>query len=173
MWGYHKFINFVKRVSIVLIFLLFISFIALTYSVRHVVPDQVAFADFGKSAQGLYLTKTNVYYKNKAVLARYFAINLEKQLIRLSKVEVKALDIVHNFHFAYESDKGRDIFVDELGRVCIPVSPNEIRNQSQKGWLWWKLDSGRTSQIYYRTKPDPEMVKLVADIRAETGDKIQ
>jgi hypothetical protein len=171
MWRYHKFINFVKRISIVLIFLLFITFIALTYYVRHVVPDQATFAEFGKSAEVLYLSKTNVYYKNKAVLARYFAINLEKQLIRMSKDEVKHLEMEHNFYFAYGSDKGRDMLIDELGRVCITVNPNEIRNQSQKGWLWWKLDSGRTSRIYYRSDPDPEMVKLVADIRAETGDK--
>jgi hypothetical protein len=170
-WGYIKFVNFAKRVVILLMTLLFIAFIVLTFSVRNVVPKQAAFAEFGKGAEVFYLSETNEYYKNKDVLDRYFAINLEKTLKKLTKSEVKALRKTGNFYFAYGSDKGRDMFIDDLGRVCITVNPNEIRNKSQKGWLWWKLDGGRTSIIYYRTAADREMVKLVADIRAETGSK--
>jgi hypothetical protein len=169
VWGYIKFVNFAKRAAILLIAILFIFFIVLTYSVRNVVPKQAAFADFGKGAEAFYLSKTNQYYKNRDVLDRYFAINLKKPLNRLSKSQVMALRNTGNFYFAYGSDKGRDMFIDDLGRVFITVNPSEIRNQSQKGWLWWKLDGGRTSRIYYQSAPDPEMVKLVADIRAETG----
>jgi hypothetical protein len=170
-WGYIKFVNFAKRVAILLIVLLFISFIVLAFSVRNVVPNKVTFAEFGKGAEAFYLSETNEYYKNREMLDRYFAINLEKSLKRLTKSEVKALRNTGNFYFAYGSDKGRDMFVDDLGRVCITVNPHEIRNKSQKGWLWWKLDGGRTSVIYYKSAPDPEMVKFVADIRAETGNK--
>jgi hypothetical protein len=169
MWRYSKLIHFARRLFILLIVLLFIAFIVLTYVARDAVPQQLTFAEFGKSTDVLYLSKTTDYYKNKTVIDHYFAINLKKTVTLLDKIEVQSLPETGNFYFAYGSDKGRDMFVDDQGRIYITVSPTEIRNKSQKGWLWWRLDSGRSSQIYYRSAPDPEMVELVKTIRTETG----
>ncbi|QGQ99496.1 hypothetical protein EHS13_33875 [Paenibacillus psychroresistens] len=170
-WGYNKFINFVKRAVILLIVLVFIAFIVLSYSVRNVVPKQTGFADYGQFAESIYLAETKVNYQNKELLNRYFALNLNKPMTKLTNLEIKTLPETGIFKFSYISDEGRAVFVDELGSIYVTVNPHDIRNKSQKGWLWWRLDGGRTSMIYYRTAADPEMVKLVAEIRADTAKK--
>lgn len=152
--------------SVVAIFLLGIGL--LLYKVYSVVPTIQRFTDYGVVNE-FYFYENNMYYKNHEVIQKYFDINKDKYVKRTSKKNAQIASKVI-LRFAYNSDKGRDTFIDDEGRVFFVVSKPEIRNKSRLHWLWWKLDIDQHNYIYYSTEADTEILKIVSQIKNDRSD---
>jgi hypothetical protein len=153
---------------LIVIFLLGIG--CLFYKVQSVVPSTMKFTDFGLGAESFFFYKGDIYYKNQTLIQKYFDINKNKDVRRISFKEAQSATKI--IGFAYNSDKGRDLFIDDKGRVFFVVSKPEIRNKSRLHWLWWKLDFfDKYNSIYYFTDPDPAIVELVNQIKNDIGSK--
>ncbi|MDQ0899050.1 hypothetical protein [Paenibacillus sp. V4I7] len=152
----------------ILIAIILIGFGCLLYKIQSVVPSTMKFSDFGLGAETLYFYKGGTYYKNQTLIQKYFDLNKIKDVRRISFEKTKSAAKI--ISFAYNSDKGRDLFIDDKGSVYFVVSKSEIRNKSRLHWLWWKLDvSNKYNSIYYFSDPDPAIVELMNQITNEIG----
>jgi hypothetical protein len=166
--GWEGLMNKIKRkllYSIVAIFILGIGL--LLYKVNTVVPSVHKFTDFG-TANEFYFYEKNIYYKNQEVIQKYFDITKDKFVKRTpnKKAQIASKVILR---FTYDTDKGRDTYIDDEGRIFFIVSKPEIRNKSRLHWLWWKVDMDNHNYIYYSTEADTEILKLVSQIKKDIG----
>ncbi|WP_188178258.1 hypothetical protein [Paenibacillus sedimenti] len=138
----------------------------LLYKVENIVPSIMKFTDFG-GANEFYFYENNIYYKNHELIQKYFDINKDKIVKKVpnEKAHIESKIILS---FAYNTDKGRDTYIDDKGKIFFIVSKSEIRNKSRLHWLWWKLDFDKNNYIYYSTEADIAIVKLVNQIKNET-----
>jgi hypothetical protein len=65
----------------------------------------------------------------------------------------------------YQGDKGPTMVIDEDGRAFVLVDKGDIRNKSRLHWLWWKLDTDRSTSLYYVTRPDEKLARAAQAIR--------
>ena len=156
-----------RKYLFIIIAVLLLPIGLLLYKVETIVPSTMKFADFG-GANTFYFYESDIYYKNQALLQRYFELNKDKIVKRISIKEADSAN--KTIRFAYNSDKGRDLFVDDKGRIFFVVSKPEIRNKSRLHWLWWKLDVfDNYNYIYYCTDPDSGIEQLVNLIKNDIG----
>lgn len=132
-----------------------------------VVPQQVLVSELAPDAEALYFYRDHYYYKNKEIIDRYIALVREKTATRISVGDAKDMNGEQILGFAYNTDKGRDAFIDDQGRLFLVVDKPEIRNKGRMQWLWWKLDADPYNYLYYYTEPDPELARLARSIRTE------
>jgi len=88
-------------------------------------------------------------------------------LTQASANQIKNEAILH-FDYGYK-EKGMWVTAD--GRIMFAVDKAEIRNRSLTGYIWWKVVSDSSVNMYYATGSDPEIAAMANRIIGQIETK--
>ncbi|WP_405081564.1 hypothetical protein ACI48J_02825 [Paenibacillus chitinolyticus] len=165
-WSFPE--GFGRRLTAGLIITAVLVSLVLSALLNRLVPGSMTYGDLMTRSQpaSFYLPDENFTYRDQGVIESFTRLALTKQALRKEEAASAFIPGKEPLRLSYDNSKGRVILVDADGRIYTPVSKAELRNESRLHWLWWKLDTGRSSYLYYVTEPDAAIARLAEQIKS-------
>lgn len=154
----------VKKISAMVILLITAAFYAYLY--MWYIPEYTTIDKHFKRIPGelyVYRNGKEIPFRDRELVNRFTSLVQKKKGKKITMAEAKTIknnSIIH-FDYGYKED---GMWIAGDGMIVFAVDKAEIRNRSVIGYIWWKIISDSSVNLYYKTTPDPEASTIVHEI---------